>query len=85
MKIDVCKKIFDDCYKQKRFDDYDDWITAGMAIKNTFNKDDALELFNYYSTKGSSTPKLLYSYHGGWPDPMYSIVNLCSPPTNTNQ
>lgn len=47
------KKLFDECYKQERFDKYEFWMSIGMAIKNTFgNMDEAFELFNYYSAKG---------------------------------
>jgi hypothetical protein len=54
-RTNTCKKIFDDCYKQERFDCYDYWISVGMALKNTFkNEHEAFELFNYYSSKGSN-------------------------------
>jgi len=47
------KKIFDECYKQERFDTYHYWSSIGMAIKNTFGvNDDAINLFDYYSSKG---------------------------------
>jgi len=49
------KKMFDECYSQERFEVYEYWITIGMAIKNTFhNEDEAFDLFNYYSAKGSN-------------------------------
>jgi hypothetical protein len=49
------KKIFDECYKQERFEQYEYWKNVGMAIKNTFeNDEEAFELFNYYSTKGKN-------------------------------
>jgi phage/plasmid-associated DNA primase len=49
------KKMFDECYKKERFELYEYWISIGMAIKNTFlNEDEAFELFNYYSAKGSN-------------------------------
>lgn len=48
------KKMFDECYKQDRFEDYDDWLSVGMAIRNIFtDTEEAFELFNYYSSKGS--------------------------------
>jgi hypothetical protein len=54
-QIYLYKKMFDECYNQKRFDIYEYWISVGMAIKNTFsNKDDAIELFNYFSSKGEN-------------------------------
>ena len=48
----TCKKVFDDCYKKDRFDEYESWITVGMALKNSFTDDDAFDLFNYFSSKG---------------------------------
>lgn len=49
------KKMFDECYKQERFEIYDYWVSIGMAIRNTFlNEDDAIDLFNYYSSKGKN-------------------------------
>ena len=60
------KKMFDECYAQERFEIYEYWITVGMAIKNTFhNEEEAFELFNYYSAKGSNyegTEKTKYKY-----------------------
>ena len=52
-KPNTCKKIFDDCYKKERFDDYNIWITIGMALNNTFDYETALNLFDYFSSKGS--------------------------------
>ena len=49
------KKMFDECYKKERFEVYEYWISIGMAIKNTFlNDDEAFDLFNYYSAKGTN-------------------------------
>jgi hypothetical protein len=49
----IYKKLFDECYKQERFEDYESWLSIGMAIKNAFvNIDEAFDLFNYYSAKG---------------------------------
>ena len=42
--------LFDKCYKQYRFDDYNEWIIVGMALKNVFGID-AFDLFDYYSSK----------------------------------
>lgn len=60
------KKLFDECYAQERFEVYEYWITVGMAIKNTFqNEEEAFDLFNYYSSKGSNyegTEKTKYKY-----------------------
>jgi phage/plasmid-associated DNA primase len=51
----IYKKMFDECYKQERFENYNYWISIAMALKNTFDDDDeAFELFNYYSAKGSN-------------------------------
>ena len=51
--FDIYKKLFDKCYKQERFDTYDNWITVGMALKNIYN-DLAFPLFDYYSSKGNN-------------------------------
>ena len=52
---ELYKKMFDECYKQERFENYSHWIIVGMAIKNTFTDDEkAMDLFNYYSSKGSN-------------------------------
>ena len=52
-RSNLYKQLFEKCYKQKRFDDYDTWIAIGMAIKKIFpNDSDGLELFNYFSSKG---------------------------------
>ena len=48
------KKIFDGCYKQQRFDEYSSWISVGMAIKNTFDDKQGIDLFNYFSSKGDN-------------------------------
>jgi phage/plasmid-associated DNA primase len=49
----IYKKMFDECYKQDRFEVYEYWMSVGMAIKNTFQDEKiALELFDYYSKKG---------------------------------
>jgi phage/plasmid-associated DNA primase len=54
-KTNLYKKLFDECYKKERFELYEYWISVGMAIKNTFlNEDEAFDLFNYYSSKGSN-------------------------------
>jgi len=43
-------KLFDECLKQERFDDYNNWIIIGMALKNTFGIN-GFDLFNYISAK----------------------------------
>lgn len=49
----TCMKIFDNCYNKERFDDYEMWISIGMALNNTFDNETALKLFDYFSSKGS--------------------------------
>lgn len=51
---EILKLLFDECYEQKRFDDYDYWIRTGMALKNRYGKD-GMEIFIYYSRKGSES------------------------------
>jgi phage/plasmid-associated DNA primase len=54
-KPNTCRMIFDECYKQERFENYDYWISVGMALKNSFPDENiALDLFNYFSSKGSN-------------------------------
>jgi hypothetical protein len=53
-KPQIYMKLFDECYNQIRFDDYDNWIKVGMAIKNTIpNEYEAIKLFNYFSSKST--------------------------------
>ena len=47
---DILISFFDTCYKQYRFDSYNDWLHIGMAIKNRFGND-GFELFKYFSNK----------------------------------
>lgn len=49
-KDDILIKLFDECLKQERYDNYTDWITIGMALKNSFG-DNSFELFDYISKK----------------------------------
>jgi len=54
-QTELYKKMFDECYKQERFEVYDYWLSIGMALKNTFlNEIDAINLFDYFSSKGSN-------------------------------
>ena len=54
-KPQLYKKMFDNCYKQERFEVYEYWVSVGMAIKNTFDDENmAFDLFNYFSSKGSN-------------------------------
>jgi len=48
------KKMFDECYSQERFEIYEYWLSIGMALKNTFNDDEAFDLFDYFSSKGKN-------------------------------
>jgi len=47
------KNLFDKCFKQYRFDTYDEWIKVGMAINNVYHLK-GFPLFNYYSSKGTN-------------------------------
>lgn len=52
---DIYRKMFDECYKQERFESYEYWLSVGMALKNTLEDEDkAVDLFDYYSSKGSN-------------------------------
>ena len=54
-RSNLYKQFFENCYKQTRFDDYNTWISIGMAIKKIFpNDEDGLELFNYFSSKAQN-------------------------------
>lgn len=53
-KSNLCQQLFDECYNESRFNEYMHWISIGMAIKNTFNNDEAFELFDYFSSKGTN-------------------------------
>jgi hypothetical protein len=65
-KNNILFKLFDLCIKQERFDNYNDWIIIGMALKNTFGND-GFELFNYISMKSlkyDGLDKTKYVYDG---------------------
>jgi phage/plasmid-associated DNA primase len=48
----IYKKMFDECYKQNRFDEYESWLSVGMALKNSqMDEIAAFKLFNYFSSK----------------------------------
>jgi phage/plasmid-associated DNA primase len=51
--LDLFKKLFDLCYKEKRYETYSDWISVGMALKNTYG-DKGFKLFNYFSKKSKT-------------------------------
>ena len=46
------KQLFDNCYKQNRYDDYGEWIKVGMALRNIYG-DDSFQLFDYFSSKST--------------------------------
>ena len=63
-EIEILKRLFDECYKQIRFDNYEYWVNVGMAIKNKYG-DLGFELFEYYSNKSGiadNKSKLLKKY-----------------------
>ncbi len=49
------KQLFDECFSQKRFDNYIFWCPIGMGLKNIFIYDTALHLFHYFSLKSSNS------------------------------
>jgi len=49
----IYKQFFDRCYEQIRFDDYDEWIKIGMALKNIYNME-GFDIFNYGSSKSKT-------------------------------
>lgn len=51
---DLYIRIFDECFTQERFENYEYWINVGMALKNTFEYKEGLELFDYFSKKGKN-------------------------------
>ncbi len=55
-KENIIKRLFNECYKKERFNNYNDWISVGMALKNTFfdNENTSFELFDYFSKKGKN-------------------------------
>jgi hypothetical protein len=54
-KVEIFKKLFDECYKPIRFTDYNNWIQVGMAIKNTIpDTYEAIDLYIYYSARATN-------------------------------
>jgi hypothetical protein len=54
-KSEIYKRIFNECYKKERFNDYNTWITIGMALKNTIiDNEEAFKIFNYFSLHGDN-------------------------------
>ena len=52
--FELLAKLFDNCYKKERFDNFECWKDVGMALKNRFSEE-GFELFNYFSSKGKET------------------------------
>jgi hypothetical protein len=50
---EVLKEIFDCCYKPIRSDDNHMWLSVGMALKNTYDDNVAIELFDYFSNRSN--------------------------------
>ena len=48
----ILMKLLDECLKQERYDDYNDWIIIGMALKNTFGNN-GFKIFDYVSKKSN--------------------------------
>ena len=48
----ILMKLLDECLKQERYDDYNDWIIIGMALKNTFGNN-GFKIFDYISKKSN--------------------------------
>lgn len=46
-------EFFDKCYKQERFETYDNWIKVGMGIYNRYGEY-GFELFKYFSNKAKN-------------------------------
>ena len=51
--FELLAKLFDNCFKDDRFDDFECWRSVGMALKNRFSEE-GFELFNYFSSKGTN-------------------------------
>jgi hypothetical protein len=70
--FDLYKLLFDECYSDERFNEYNSWLQVGMCLKNGFG-DEGFELFNYFSKKGKN--------YGGKKitrDKYNSLTTLCS-------
>jgi len=46
-------QFFDKCFKTDRFNNYNDWISVGMALMNIYGND-GFQVFDYFSTKGEN-------------------------------
>ena len=51
-KDEILIKLFDECLKQERYDNYNDWVIIGMGLKNTLGEN-GFDLFNYISAKST--------------------------------
>ncbi len=50
---DVFKRFIEECYKAERYNNYDEWIKIGIALKNTYNNEKGFELFHTFSKKSN--------------------------------
>ncbi len=50
---DVFKRFIEECYKADRYNNYDEWIKIGIALKNTYNNEKGFELFHIFSKKSN--------------------------------
>jgi phage/plasmid-associated DNA primase len=48
----ILVQFIDNCFKKERYDDREEWIKIGHAIKNNFG-DNGFELFKYFSKKST--------------------------------
>jgi hypothetical protein len=51
---DIVKLFIENCYSMDRRTDYNEWINFGICLKNSFNTEIALKLFNDFSKTSSS-------------------------------
>jgi phage/plasmid-associated DNA primase len=48
-------KLFDECYKEERYNFYKYWFRVGMAIHSYYgNREEGVKLFDYFSSKGNN-------------------------------
>lgn len=60
----IYKELFDSCYSAQRYNEYEDWMFIGMALRNIYDMD-AFPLFDYLSAKADNyegTAKTKYKY-----------------------
>lgn len=53
--LNYCRYLdfFDKCFKETRFNAYEDWTAVGMGLMNIYGMD-AFPIFNYFSSKGDN-------------------------------